>query len=220
MSLAFQPGDNGLAVVDYAQASLLDSYTGEELVRYRLPPNIVFARIAFDASGERVLVAIGASCETPGCDMAIVFDARTGKELNQFVGHTDYVMDATFVGEDLLATASADGTGALWDLGTGKQLAVLLGHSQLVIEVAASPDGRYVATVSAGEIRVWDRAGELIETIPFGGFVGWLDGQTLLVGTRVYRCEVCAGVDALVELAKSRLTRELTPEERATYLSG
>jgi CheY-like chemotaxis protein len=35
---------------------------------------------------------------------------------------------------------------------------------------------------------------------------------------RIYRCEVCVGVDALVSLAQSRVTRQLTTAERAKYL--
>ena len=45
---------------------------------------------------------------------------------------------------------------------------------------------------------------------------GGVDGTV-----RTYRCEICGGVDQLIELAESRLAgtrRELTAEERERYL--
>jgi hypothetical protein len=41
-------------------------------------------------------------------------------------------------------------------------------------------------------------------------------GQSLAL----LECTVCGDLDSLVDLAKSRVTRDLTDTEKATYLSG
>jgi WD40 repeat protein len=35
---------------------------------------------------------------------------------------------------------------------------------------------------------------------------------------RIWRCEVCAPIDEVLRLARSRVLRELTPAERARFL--
>jgi hypothetical protein len=37
-------------------------------------------------------------------------------------------------------------------------------------------------------------------------------------GIKLYRCELCGSVGDLIALAKTRVTRGLTPEERERYL--
>jgi WD40 repeat protein len=55
-----------------------------------------------------------------------------------------------------LATASDDGTAALWDIARGRRL-VTLRHNKAVEAVAFSPDGRYLATGSDdGTAVLWD----------------------------------------------------------------
>jgi WD40 repeat protein len=36
---------------------------------------------------------------------------------------------------------------------------------------------------------------------------------------RIWRCEVCAPIDDVLQLAQSRVLRELTPAEHARFLS-
>jgi WD40 repeat protein len=50
-------------------------------------------------------------------------------------------------GEWLLATGHADGRVLLWDLASRRQIAELSELGKLVVDVALSPDGRYMATV-------------------------------------------------------------------------
>ena len=47
-----------------------------------------------------------------------------------------------------VATASADGTGRIWDVRTGMLVASLVGHKGIVDAVAFSPDGNFVVTGS------------------------------------------------------------------------
>jgi WD40 repeat protein len=51
------------------------------------------------------------------------------------------------------------------------------------------------------------------------------DGSSIVSGgadrtVRIWRCEVCAPIDEVLQLARSRALRELTPAERARFLSG
>jgi len=56
-----------------------------------------------------------------------------------------------------VATASADGTGRLWEVETGKQLLVLEGHEDVVYSIEFSPDGKYLVTGSRdATARIWD----------------------------------------------------------------
>jgi WD40 repeat protein len=65
-----------------------------------------------------------------------------------------------------LATASHDGTAALWDVATGRKQRELVGHRGAVVEIAFSPDGTRIVTASWDRTaRVWDARGALIATL-------------------------------------------------------
>ncbi len=89
-----------------------------------------------------------------------------------------------------LATASAEGTVALWQVSTGTMLKTLVGHKAAVLSVAFSPDGRYLATGSDDRTAaLWDaRTGRRLKTIEgHGGDVYSVafspDGRSLATGS-------------------------------------
>ena len=88
----------------------------------------------------------------------------------------------------LVVTAGGGGTARVWEASTGQDVAELRGHLGRVTSAAFSPDGTRVVTVSR-------------------------DGTA-----RIYVCEVCVPIEGLLALARTRVTRDLTPEERAIYL--
>ncbi|MGI5132543.1 pentapeptide repeat-containing protein [Pseudonocardia sp. CA-107938] len=95
-----------------------------------------------------------------GCDDSHVrlFDARTGTLLRTLTGHTDRVYAVAF-GSGWVASASWDGTAAVWDLATGVRRHVLTRHEGRLWAAAADRSGRLLAT--AGDdlvIRLWDAA--------------------------------------------------------------
>ena len=98
------------------------------------------------------------------------------------------VQDITYSpNRGLLATASLDGTARVWDARTGRPLRVLP-HPDAVNNVAFSPDSRSLATLDfAGTIRIWDA------------------------------CTACKDPDALMAIARQRITRELTASEWRTF---
>ncbi|KAG2350072.1 WD40 repeat-like protein [Suillus weaverae] len=76
-------------------------------------------------------------------------------------GHKEWVSGVAFIPRtNLLVTSSADKTLRVWDLDTGKQVGEpLLSHDCAVWRVAASPDGRWVASGGwNGSILLWEVA--------------------------------------------------------------
>ena len=103
---------------------------------------------SFSADGTQVVTA--ASDGT-----ARVWDLKTGQS-TPLKGHTNVVTSASFNATgDQVVTASVDGTARGWDL-QGRQLAIYEGSP-----AALSPDGRRIAAVVDGRVKVYD-----IETLP------------------------------------------------------
>ncbi|VUC27965.1 unnamed protein product [Clonostachys rosea] len=81
-------------------------------------------------------------------------------------GHTDAVSSVAISnGNDLIATASHDGTIKLWDrIGFCKQ--TLRGHTGKVYSISFSSDNSRLASASAdGTVRVWDKDGVCVQTL-------------------------------------------------------
>ena len=120
-----------------------------------------------------------------------IVDAQSGKKLATLAGHTDRVVGVVFTPDGKrLVTSSRDGTARVWDTQSGRLLRTLDHPAPLTLAgIASSPDGRTTSTLDEdGVIRLWDT------------------------------CTDCENTAALMALAKTRVTRELTPTERATYL--
>ncbi len=94
---------------------------------------------------------------------------------------------------DGTALASAGGNSEdfairIWDVGSGQLLRTLDGHTSIVWQIAFSPDGQMLASVSSdGTAKVWDwRTGAVIKSLDFPDQVVSVtfspDGQTLAVG--------------------------------------
>ena len=127
--------------------------------------------------------------------------------------------------------ASMDHDARVWDASTGELRHVLQGHFALVSDAAFSPDGRWIATAGPGTAGLWSVSDGRL-TYYLRGHEGKLtavafapDGLLATGGVdgtvRLFRCQVCGGVDELKELADERLEetgRQLTDEERARYV--
>jgi WD40 repeat protein len=223
-SAAFSP-DGRLVVTggDDESARIWDVATGKKLLELEGHKDPVESA-AFSSDGRLVLTA-----SEDGT--ARIWDAATGKKLSRLAGHTDQVESAAFSGDaTLVVTAGSDDWAGIWEAATGERLVKLVGHEGDVEAADLSQDGRFAVTASDDRtVRVWETAtGE--QLVVFRGHsddlqsVAFSSDGTLVVtasedGTaRIYPCDLCVSFDRLLELAGERVTRRLTPEERALYL--
>ena len=117
----------------------------------------------------------------------------------------------------------------LWDSATTDERDVLLsGHTSTLRSVAYSRDSRRIVTASSdGTVRVWDaKEGTTMAVISrhAGGVnaAAFLEDRSIVSGgmdgaVRTYRCETCGRPDALLGLARNRVTRDLTSREHAEF---
>lgn len=83
--------------------------------------------------------------------------------------HTDTVRGICVLPDVGFVTGSHDMTCKVWD-STGNVLSELVGHTALVYSVAASADGRFIASGSEDNTaRVWRPSGECLQVIPHPG---------------------------------------------------
>jgi WD40 repeat protein len=150
-SVAFSPDGTKAASVGYEgdqTVRLWGSETGRELKRFDFAGPIL--RVVFSADGKKVLFNVGATM--------CLLDLGTGKELQRFQGHTDWVNDLALPADGKRAlSASKDSTVRLWDTATGKELRRLQGHKGPVWGLALSPDGKRAASAGKDKvIKLWD----------------------------------------------------------------
>ena len=159
--------------------------------------------MAFSPDGTRLAAAAG--------DTVRMWDVRAGTQvavLRTDVGGvviTSFSPDGRFI-----LTAGFLGTTTVWDAATGEALANFRGAD--------------------GPATVWEvKAGYIFDARKADGLLtgAWFtnDGEHIVTATirgavREYTCELCVSTNELVTLARQRATRQLTPEERETYLGG
>jgi WD40 repeat protein/DNA-binding SARP family transcriptional activator len=79
--------------------------------------------------------------------IAHLWNVQTKKEIRQFVGHTDNVIQAVFSPDDqYVLTASNDGTARLWETATGKEIRQFPTSADSTFLPILSPDGKILLT--------------------------------------------------------------------------
>ena len=97
-----------------------------------------------------------------GTQVIQVWDLSSGKCLSaDFVGHEPDVGHVVFLGQsDTVATAGGEDAIRLWEARTGRQKLLIRPESMLVEDLAASPDGKLLASPfddgKASSVRIWD----------------------------------------------------------------
>ena len=160
---------------------------------------------------------------------ARIWDARRGIEVAVLRGHEDWIEEVSWSPDGRrIATASNDHTARIWDAGSGAQVAVLGGHEDWVETAQWSPDGSRIATGSADcTARVWDAGdgaelGVLCVHESSVEDVAWSpDGMRLVTVSRDGTARVMGAntdLDALTAMARKRVLRQLTAEERRSAM--
>jgi WD40 repeat protein len=128
-------------------------------------------------------------------------------------------------GRFLGATVANDSRAEIFDAITLEPVATLAGSTTPLLPITFSPDGSMVATGgSDGLVRVWDPAtGAELSILPTPAAVRRLNfdetGERLVStdDTNVARIWTL-DVDSLIEIARQRVTRDLTPAECERHL--
>lgn len=226
-SLAFNPLSRHLVATRGPSATIFDLETKTSL-SLTIPDTNVFSA-SFSPDGTRVITA-------HSDQLARLWDWRSAKIVSQSGGHADLVLDAAFSPDGtLIATACADGTITITDASFGQRSEPLKEHEGQVRKIRFfqyGPAGaRKVGLASAGfdgTVRIWERVAGTRRwrlTVPLPGAAGPLygiacspDGAQIVaggadkVGRLYYR-----DTDWLFKFANSRITRDLTADERAKY---
>jgi WD40 repeat protein len=181
------------------------------------------AYVAISADGQRAAAA-------SYCGEGILWNAQTGRQLETFDTGVQAASGVSLSPDGrLLAVVSRTRTTTLFDLATKRTLHVLTGDTAPVTAVALSPQGTWVATASEdGDVRIWDpSSGQLMQVLPEGASVTSVaftpNGQDVVSTDTAGRihiqdaCSLCGNANGLLRLAATRVTRQLTPAERAAY---
>ena len=124
-----------------------------------------------------------------------------------------------------MATSSADGTAKVWDSASGQELFTLRGQAG-VINVSYSRDGARLATAATdGSVKLWEAStGRELLTLDTPG-AGATRASFSPDGSRLAVARInnvggvyLLGIDDLVSLARTRLTRSFMLDECQRFL--
>jgi WD40 repeat protein len=168
-------------------------------------------RVAFSPDGSLVATA-------GGDGSARLWDAATGA-LRHVLRVSKAALTGVVFSPDgrlLLTTGSPPHNVLTWDVRTGKQVDALVGQNGPVSAGAFSPDGRWIVTAGPLSAALW-RTGTNQPYLYLRGDTGPLtsvsfspDGRLVLSSSedgsvRLYRCEICGNLKALIRIATRRL---------------
>ena len=196
-----------------------DRQSGDDIVLRGAPKTVYDARLSPD--GKRA-----AAVTERGETLVWRLDSPERPE-RVLKGHDGEVNSVGYSRDGRIVTAGADRTVRVWGP-PGTRPVVLQGHDDAVTTAIFTRDGAHVLSSSDdGTVRLWDaRGGDALAVLQSGAggvydVAQSADGRiaTLSRGdvVRVFDCEVCGSLDEVRALARSRIARPLTPEERQRF---
>ena len=198
-------------------ARIWDAVTGQDLLtlHHSGPVNYVI----YSPDGKHI-----ATASSDGT--AKVWDNESGQVLLTLHDKGGGVLDLAYSPDgSRLITASVDNTVSVWNAVSGEHLGTLHGHASSVLAVASSPDDIHFATASQdGTVKLWDEIKmQGLQTLSgHSGAVNSVayspDGKRLASASTDGTVQVFTlDVYELLNLARSRVTRNLTSEECNHY---
>ena len=231
--IAFSPDGARLATVAGSAVRVWDVSGGAidaPMMTY-IPRGVTYEAaplaVAWNPRGGQLAVGLGGG-------IVHVVDSERGTLLATLTGQRDLVLDLAYSPDGTrIATANADHTAQVWTVQAAAQqteplaateLFTLRGHAAGIARIAFSPDGtRLVTGDLEGVIRFWDAATGRA-TLDFPGQTDRISGLAFDPGGAYLAVSGDAihlyllRLDDLIALARSRVTRDLTPEECHQYL--
>lgn len=219
-------GDGSVLAVTTQQGRLhVVDRTGAAQAVPPQPPGDAVTAAGFSYDGRLLVTAHRTGpTGTRGTAHVEVWDRSRSKVVHRWATGTD----ALAVGADgrHVAVAQPDGDVALWDARSGKRTGTLVGHVGPVWDLAFDADGGQLATSGQdATVRLWD-LGSASERLALRGHEGVVssvrfsrDGRRLVSASGDGTVRVWAlALDDLLELARDRVTRGLSPAECRRYL--
>ncbi len=151
-SLAISPDGKILVTGSLEKAIKIRQFGSGQLVR-SLRETYKILTVAFSPDGETF-----ASGGSDG--LARLWNLKTGKVLQEFAGHSDFVSAVSFSRDGkILLSGDGDGKIKLWQIATGEEICTLSEHGDRIMSVALSPGGHNLVSCSADRtIKIWWRS--------------------------------------------------------------